>query len=87
MKKRWFRLFALALLTFGMITASGCSENRPVDEPNNASTAKTEPAASTAETEIETGPETSRDTFHFVNSPLDEWFSTITVEYQEQHQA
>ncbi len=61
MKKRWFRLFALALLTFGMLTASGCSDKRPADEPNNASTAKTEPATSTAETEMETGSEASRD--------------------------
>ena len=86
-KTRWFRLFASALLTFAMITASGCSDNRPVDEPNNASTAKTEPKTNTAETEIKTSSEASREAFHFVNSPLDERFSIITVEYQEQHQA
>ena len=86
-KTRWFRLFASALLTFAMTTASGCSDNRPVDEQNIASTAKMEPKTNTAETEIKTSSEASREAFHFVNSPLDERFSIITVEYQEQHQA
>ena len=73
-----------ATLTGQLIVLAGCTDDPPVDVPNTSSAAKTEPAPSTADSE--TGTE-AQEEFHFKNSPLDEGFSIITVEYQEQHLA
>lgn len=87
MKKRCFRILALVLLAVGLAAAAGCANDRSVDVPTNASAFETESISSAAESKTETSTEASREAFHFVNAPLDERFSVITVEYQEQHLA
>ena len=87
MKKRCFRILALALLAFGLAAAAGCSSDLSADIPTNSSVSETEPTPSAAESKIETSTDASWEAFHFVNAPLDAQFSIITVEYQEQHQA